>query len=610
MRSIFVITAMFLMIFAPSFAQSSEEADFALAKKAFRDGFYSLSQENLEGFLRNYPATEHLYEAHLLLGRSLYYQNDIKGACYEFDIVLNAPNSSGFEDSALYWMGDIYFNGQNYEKAMEPYQKILDDYPASKYSGYAIYSKAWAYYRLGFLEDAIIVFREVAARYSFEKIGMESLFKIGECEYLLGRYEDAKRSLDDFIEKYPLSEKAAESYYLMGDSGFKQGEYNDSIKYFDRAISISPGAKWRAFALYRMAQGYFKNDNHDESAKRFAECVKNSDNPFLISNSLLGIARNYVKKGMAQDALRICDDVMEKFPENDVSIEASYIKAKILNSQKRYKEAQEACLATIDKFASPAKTGKLYYELGWAYIKEDNREEALSCFETAAENLKNENLISSALCKAGDIYLDTGDPDKAMGMYEAVLKSYSDSPSADYAQFNIGNIFLARKKFDRAILSFQSALTHFPGSGLRERITFKLALAYFIKEDFIRAAEEFSKLPGTAAGFYLAGSLYNMNKYEKALELFKEIAEDSSGGPMAENAQYQIGWCYYRMDKDAEAVDSFDLFLKKYPDSRFSRDALEQSSAILASAARNFEKWKMPEDAARLYKKLEMLKEK
>jgi hypothetical protein len=69
--------------------EKGEEAEFLSAKKAFSDGFYSLAEESLKNFLLAYPATEHIYEAHLLLGRSLYYQNDLKGSFNEFDIVLS-----------------------------------------------------------------------------------------------------------------------------------------------------------------------------------------------------------------------------------------------------------------------------------------------------------------------------------------------------------------------------------------------------------------------------------------------------------------------------------------------------------------------------------------
>jgi hypothetical protein len=53
-----------------------------------------------------------------------------------------------------------------------------------------------------------------------------------------------------------------------------------------------------------------------------------------------------------------------------------------------------------------------------------------------------------------------------------------------------------------------------------------------------------------------------------------------------------------------EAADAFYSYSKKYPDSVFGQDALRQSSSILLNAAQNFEKWKMPDDAARVYKKL------
>ena len=195
-----------------------------------------------------------------------------------------------------------------------------------------------------------------------------------------------------------------------------------------------------------------------------------------------------------------------------------------------------------------------------------------------------------------------------MNRYDMVLKSYANTPWSDYAQVRVGDIFLDTKKFDQAILVFKSTLVNFPQTRLKERVIFSLALAYFNKEDFVRAAEEFKKLPDTRPKFYLANSLYNMNRYEDALEIFTSIVKNGSDKLAQERSQYQIPWCRYRMGQDMEAVDHFKAFLKKYPDSKFSRDALDQSAAILSNAAQNFEKWGMPGDAARVYQKLEELK--
>jgi len=187
---------------------------------------------------------------------------------------------------------------------------------------------------------------------------------------------------------------------------------------------------------------------------------------------------------------------------------------------------------------------------------------------------------------------------------------------SDYAQYRVGGIFLAAKKYDPAILSYQSELANFPKSALKDKAMFRLGIAYFSKGAFREALAEFEKLAKISPGyneyllfrFYTANSLYNLNRYEEALGIFKSLAKNTLDKDIAMRTQYQTGWCYYRMDRDMEAADSFDIFLKKYPDSEYSKDALDKSVSILLTAAQNFEKWKMPEDAARVYKRLEELK--
>ena len=222
------------------FAQMNEEADFMAAKKAFTDGFYALAEENIETFLDTYPDTPYLYEAHLLLGRCFYYQNNSKKASYEFSIILNAAPTVAPHDSAFYWLGDILYRGGDFKGALEYYQKVIDGYPTSKYLPYSLYSKAWAYYKLGFLEEASSTFANVVSNYPLDRLAIDSLFEIGQTQYLQGKLEDARDSLNNFINKYPLSEKIAESYYLLGNISLKLEQYSDSILFLKRATSISP----------------------------------------------------------------------------------------------------------------------------------------------------------------------------------------------------------------------------------------------------------------------------------------------------------------------------------------------------------------------------------
>lgn len=594
------------------FAQMNEEADFMAAKKAFTDGFYALAEENIETFLDTYPDTPHLYEAHLLLGRCFYYQNNSKKASYEFSIILNAAPTVAPHDSAFYWLGDILYRGGDFKGALEYYQKVIDGYPTSKYLPYSLYSKAWAYYKLGFLEEASSTFATVVSNYPLDRLAIDSLFEIGQTQYLQGKLEDARDSLNNFINKYPLSEKIAESYYLLGNISLKLEQYSDSILFFKRAASISPGARWADLASYGMAQAYFKLGDLDESIKRFKMSADAASNDLIARNALLGVIYSYDKKGMSDDALKACDHLNIKYPKTAEAAEGCYIKARILYDKNRLAEAEEVCLKGLENFTLPEQGGKLHFELGWIYLKENKVRNALAEFKMAVKGLGNGALISSALCKIGDIYISEGDLEEAAKSFDTSLKTYPASRYSDYAQYRLGDIFLMSQKYDLAILAYQSLVVNFQNTGLKERSLFKMGVAYFKKGYYPEALAELERSARLSPAwgedntykFYLANCLYNVNKYEEAAEILKPLAKNPVDHEIAMRAQYLLGWCNYRTDRDMEAADAFYTYSKRYPDSVFSQDALRQSSSILLNAAQNFEKWKMPDDAARVYRKL------
>lgn len=151
----FLMLLIFVNVFAFA-AENAEEPDFVFARKAFNDGFYDLAKDRLEFFLRSYPDTARLYEIHNLLGRCYYNQDNLARALYEFDLVLDTPEGSVFQDEAAYWSAEIYLKNGDSKKALEFYQKVIDDFPSSKYLPYALYSKGWTYYKLGSLEDALV----------------------------------------------------------------------------------------------------------------------------------------------------------------------------------------------------------------------------------------------------------------------------------------------------------------------------------------------------------------------------------------------------------------------------------------------------------------------
>jgi TolA-binding protein len=154
--------------------------DFVLAKKAFDDEFYDISQEQLERFLLNYPKSQLQYDAHLLLGRCYTYLGKYSQSIKEFDIVLSSASANRLHEEALYWSAEAYFQGKDYKGALNRYAEEMDSYPNSKYSVFSAYSKCWCYFNMGDYDNAISSFKAFIEKYPSDNLVADAKFKIAE----------------------------------------------------------------------------------------------------------------------------------------------------------------------------------------------------------------------------------------------------------------------------------------------------------------------------------------------------------------------------------------------------------------------------------------------
>ena len=587
--------------------ENAEEAEFMSAKKAFTDSYYDISQARLEAFLKGYPQTTRLYEAHQLLGRCYYNQNNFSRAVYEFDMILNSQGPGNLQDGALYWSGEAYLRMGDYRKALEYYDKIAGSLPSSRYYAFSVYSKGYAYYKLGMYEDAIKCYGEVVSKFPFEKVAVESQFRIGECEYLLARYADVERDLGVFIEKYPVSDKTAESHYMLGESLFYQAKFGAAFQSFSRALSIAPKSAWSDLALYRMADAGFRVGEYSKSIELYKRVIAAGASEFLESSSLLGLCRNYEKIGVPAEARAACDELISEYPSSDDAGEAICVKARLFLNERRFAEAAGICRDAIEKYRMSPAIGRLHYELGASYYGLARHEEGLREFEWVRSESKDPDLVTASLCKIGDIFLEMSDHRKALESYDNVLDKYPDSQNAGYAQFQIGNSYFAAGKFQQAAMAYHSTLANFPNSSLRQKTIFQLGASYYKMKDYVRASQEFSDLikdypasdpAAVRSKLYLADSLYNMNKYNEALSLYMDIERQHQDNAISAKALYQTGWCYYSMRKEPDAISAFTRFLREYPESGLVLETKLSLALVFADEGRPDEAVKVLEDAA------------
>ncbi len=157
------------------------------------------------------------------------------------------------------------FPKYDYSKAIEVYDRILTEYPASNYADDALYGKAWLLEKMGQGAQSRRIYREVIDKYPDSPFAPESYMRLAE--YYFSPRADKTSEEQSVLEirkaiqlyknvlKYKDSQRYDEALYKLGWSYYKLAArepkfYNDAITYFlmvvddvERAKKYDPGNK-------------------------------------------------------------------------------------------------------------------------------------------------------------------------------------------------------------------------------------------------------------------------------------------------------------------------------------------------------------------------------
>jgi len=120
-------------------------------------------------------------------------------------------------------------------------------------------------------------------------------------------------------------------------------------------------------------------------------------------------------------------------------------------------------------------------------------------------------------------------------------------------------------------------------------LKYRKAFEYYHAGDFVRSAQLFDDIVmiflhnarADSVAFYQAMSYLNQRDFLTASHLFNRFYRDHRQSPFAVEAEFLTGYCYYRQSprpeldqtNTEEAINAFQLFLIRNPNSEFSDDA-------------------------------------
>ena len=121
------------------------------------------------------------------------------------------------------------------------------------------------------------------------------------------------------------------------------------------------------------------------------------------------------------------------------------------------------------------------------------------------------------------------------------------------------------------------------------QLKYSKAFEYYDVGDFVRSGQLFDDLVSVFSGtnkadtvaYYQAMSYFKQKDYLTASHYFSQHFKNKRQSPFVEECEYLAGYCYYMQSPRAEldqattmaAIEAFQVFLMRYPDSKYKEDA-------------------------------------
>lgn len=452
--------------------------------------------------------------------------------------------------------------------------------------------------------SAQIIFEKVKLETTDEELKSDCAYYDANCAIRLNR-TNADVLMEKFVEDYPTSAKSNQAFIEVAHYYFEQGNYSQALHWFERVDESQLNNRDRDKFNFQKGYSFFSSKNKKEASSYFNKVVNSAE---------YGSQAKYYLGFMAyegddyKEATKYFDEVSseEKYKEK-LSYYQADMNFKLGNFQKAIELGEKAMaksnaiekselnkiigesyfnLKQYDKAvpylaAYKGKKGRWsntdFYQLGYAYYKQNNFENAISQFNKIING--KDFVAQNAYYHLGESYLKLDKKQEALNAFKNASEmsfdtSIQEDASLNYAKlsYEIGNSY---QSVPAVLLGF---MKKYPNSANRSVIEKLLIDSYISSRNYKEALvlleknkSPENKLAYQKVTFYRGLELYADRSYQEAATMFKKSIDGQMDADFTARATFWKGETEYVLDDYKNALLSY----KQFAGSARGRNAVE-----------------------------------
>ena len=488
-------------------------------------------------------------------------------------------------------IADVYRRVGKYDKALEEYKIIMNQYPGTRYPKIAESDVKG-------VSDAIKeieIYNKIIASQPESDISAKIQFEIAELYLSPQNLNNPAQAIEEYtkvVEKYPNNPKSIEAQLKIADI-FRYvlhlpGEAISAYqKVLDRHYITD---RMSAEAMFQIGMIYYNDmQQYSKASEIFTRFLRDYPIYWKFPAGVYWQAMCYEQLKDYDSAIESLELFVQLFAEGESKILADIGRL----GEKDLEGVINKKIEELRKLAPKAK-----WERAEILNASGNYRAALNIYREIMAKYPDSDYAKNAYSKVKNMEILT-----ELQMCQEIAKSKSeDSPQAQYKTAEIFESTL--QDYPRALKEYEIVVTEYPGSYWAGEALFRMGVIYsgyvpsrsskydrtirkIVQPDYAKAIEKYTQLirkyPNvyrSAEAHYQMGEIYRMNladyekalvEYDKVIKNYPKIAFQEREGykdSLADQAYFKIGKMYYENIKDKnKAFDVFNRFMDESPDS-------------------------------------------
>ena len=534
---------------------------------------------------------EELSEYYFKLGYSYFVKGDIERARTQFYEIKDATTK--YTQPAVYYYSHISYLNQNYETALQGFEKLKDE---GSYRHIVPYYIAQIYY-MQKKHEKLIAYAIPLLDSANTKRAPEISRLIGEAYYATDKYDKAIPYLKRYIEEGHHQNR--KDLYQLAYAYYKSNSIDEAIDLFKQVVNTKDALAQNAY--YHLADCFIKNDKRKFARFAFRSASRMDFDKRIKEDALFSYAKLSYDLGL--NPIFALNKYINSYPDNKrVNLAYEYLVQVYLTTQ-NYKKA----LKSLDRIADKndklsAAYQRIAYYRAVELFNDKKYSESIRLFQRSLAFPTDKKIEAESHYWSGEGWYRLERYGQAVKSYESFIYAPAAFNLSTYNQvnYNLGYAHFRQKDYENSNLWFRKFVRHVDADFKIKRTKddsnklvwsrvgdayLRIADGYFIEKDYEIALEYYDRtlslVPDSMADlgyrvidkdyalFQKALSYGVLGRTDDKIAVLQSFLKDHPTSSYTDDAKFQMAKSYSVLSKPDSAVMWYQAVIDDHPNSSF-----------------------------------------